>query len=71
MIRRILASLLFLCTMSFGSTLDGKSLLIGISIGTGTFVTRNYVALPAARATKKVAKKTAHATVHVVTLGKR
>ena len=65
-----LLAVLLLSGVSFAGTLDSASLYIGIGLGAGMFVTRNYVALPVARTTKKAAKKTAHATVHVVTLGK-
>lgn len=54
---------------SFAGAIDGKSLTLGIGLGAGMFVTRNYIALPVAHATVKVAKKTARATIHVVTLG--
>jgi len=63
--------LLLLCGTSFASTLDSKSLMVGISIGAGSFVTRNYVVLPVAKTTAKAAKKTARATKHVATLGRR
>lgn len=56
---------------AYASALDGKSLVVGIGIGAGMFVTRNYIALPAAKASKKAARKTARAAVHVITLGKK
>jgi len=69
--KKYIVLLLLLCGTSFASKLDSKSLMVGISIGAGSFVTRNYVALPAARTTAKAAKKTARATKHVATLGRR
>jgi hypothetical protein len=66
---KTLAVVLALSSISWA--VDGKSLLIGIGIGLGTYVTRNYVALPVAKATKKATKKTAKCTVHVVTLGRK
>lgn len=53
-------ALLLSTVLANAGTLDSKSLYIGIGIGAGSFVTRNYVALPVTRATKKAAKKTAH-----------
>jgi hypothetical protein len=69
--KRLATILLLLSSVAFAGTLDSKSLYIGLGIGAGSVVTRNYVAIPIAKATKKAAQKTARATVHVVTLGKK
>jgi len=72
MMRRfMIVIILALSALARAGTFDSRSLYIGIGIGAGTFVTRNYAAIPVAKAAKKAAKKTAKATVHVVTLGKR
>ena len=63
--------LLTLSSMSWASQLDSKSLFVGVSLGLGTYATRNYIAKPVAKATAKAAKKTSKATLHVVTLGKK
>lgn len=69
--RRLLLVVALLTFSSFSSAMDGKALVLGIGLGAGMVVTRNYVALPVARGSKKVAKKTARTAVHVVTLGKK
>ena len=68
---KIVVALLTLSSLSEASQLDSKSLFIGVSLGLGTYATRNYVAKPVAKATVKASKKTAKATLHVVTLGKK
>jgi hypothetical protein len=65
-----LLSVLLLSGVAFAGTLESKSLYVGIGIGAGMFVTRNYVALPVAHATKKVVKKTAKVTYHMVKSGR-
>jgi hypothetical protein len=65
-----LLTVLLLSGVAFAGTLDGKSLSVGIGIGAGMFVTRNYVALPVAKATKKAVKKTAKVTFHMVKNGR-
>jgi hypothetical protein len=67
--KKICVALLLFSSLSFGSQLDSKSLFIGMGIGGGTFVTRNYIALPVAKATKKASKKT-YKTVKFLVNGK-
>lgn len=57
--------------MMYASQLDSKSLFIGVGLGLGTYASRQYIAKPVAKATKKAAKKTAYGAVHIVTLGKK
>jgi hypothetical protein len=63
--------LLTLSPMMYASQLDSKSLFIGVGLGLGTYASRQYIAKPVAKATKKAAKKTAYGAVHIVTLGKK
>lgn len=59
---KYLAMILLLCSMAMA--VDGKSLLIGISIGGGIAVSKRYTAIPVAKATAKVGKKVGHGTKH-------
>lgn len=59
--RRILAILLI---SSSAYAVDSKSMFLGMGLGAGMFVTRNYVALPVAKATKKAVKKSYGAVFH-------
>jgi len=68
---KIAVVLLILSSLSEASQLDSKSLFVGVSLGLGTYATRNVIAKPVAKATTKAAKKTARATIHVVTFGRK
>jgi len=68
---KIVTALLILSSFCYASQLDSKSLFIGIGIGSGVYASRNVIAKPIAKATVKVAKKTASATKHIVTFGKK
>lgn len=73
--RLLLVMLLAVSSCPLAAALDGKALVMGIGLGAGTFVTRNYVALPVAHASKKVAGKMARMMKHTVqraaTLGRK
>lgn len=64
---KTVVAILILSNLGLASTLDSKSLFIGIGIGAGTYMARK----PIARGVKRTAKVTAKATVKVVTLGKK
>ena len=68
---RLVVVFLSLSCLSLASQLDSKSLFVGVSLGLGTYATRNYIAKPVAKVTVKAAKKTSKATLHVVTFGKK
>ena len=57
------ALVLLLAVSSFAG--DTKALLTGIGIGAGLAVTKKYTVVPAAKATKKAVKKTAHVSKKV------
>jgi hypothetical protein len=60
---KMLCVVLLATVMASATELDSKSLYVGIGIGAGVAVTKNYIAIPlakkTARATKKASKVTA------------
>ena len=60
MLGRSLIAVLFLSLSAFAG--DTKALLTGIGIGAGLAVTKKYTVVPAAKASAKAVKKTAHVT---------
>lgn len=63
---RLLAIILAL-SMAASAAIDSKSLFIGIGLGTGMYMTKNHVVIPAAKAAKSAVKKTSKGIYHVVT----
>ena len=69
---KLITGLLLLSSVvAQASQLDSKSLFIGVGLGLGTYASRQYIAKPVAKATKKAAVKTSKGAIHVVTLGKK
>lgn len=68
---KLVVFLLLLSSFAKATQLDSKSLFIGVGLGLGIYTTRTVIAKPVAKATTAAIKKTSHAVVHAVTLGKK